>query len=250
MNYCYHKLGLVNLARLTDISYSRPEKVLQLYKDKQLPIQPIKQPIFIENKETDTQAYVLHLENKESLIAFPGTFSIRDAFTDMKTIFRVKTEFGTLHRGFYQAWKSVIHKISTEIIDSDRIYITSHSLGSALATLTALHLSQQGKVVDNITFGCPRVGDKKFKEQFKNHVAKNMRIVCRTDPIPHLPTRVRFRHVDNPIIIDNKPLPWWKRILCDVFDIVFSPIDDHLIDNYIRELKNIESHSIETNTVE
>ena len=70
------------------------------------------------------------------------------------------------------------------------MYITGHSLGGALASLTALMVSQLG-CIHCITFGSPRVGDIEFAKLFNACVADidskkhfSCRFTTEDDPIP------------------------------------------------------------------
>jgi len=60
-----------------------------------------------------------------------------------------------------------VHALRNEY-PSASVHITGHSLGAAMAVLSAAHIqSQEGITVDEVyTFGLPRVGDSAFSSWF------------------------------------------------------------------------------------
>ncbi|XP_019158975.1 PREDICTED: phospholipase A(1) DAD1, chloroplastic-like [Ipomoea nil] len=70
------------------------------------------------------------------------------------------------------------------------ITITGHSLGAALATITAYDITTQFRhapLVTVVSFGGPRVGNKNFRSQLENSGTKVLRIVNSDDPITKVP---------------------------------------------------------------
>jgi predicted lipase len=80
-----------------------------------------------------------------------------------------------------------------------RLLITGHSLGGALATLTAFDLlySKAPFVVDDlITFGSPRVGNEQFAQYFEQFDVRITRATHYRDIVPHVPeTFLGYEHV-------------------------------------------------------
>ncbi len=67
------------------------------------------------------------------------------------------------------------------------IYITGHSLGGALAALSAPDIKQvYGNISALYTYGEPRVGNDHFAAYYLSVVASN-RIVHYADLVPHVP---------------------------------------------------------------
>ena len=55
----------------------------------------------------------------------------------------------------------------------EKIYITGHSLGGAVAVMIAVRLADAGANMDNVkvlTFGAPAIGNKNFAEKFKDKI--------------------------------------------------------------------------------
>uniref|UniRef100_A0A914QIB7 Fungal lipase-like domain-containing protein n=1 Tax=Panagrolaimus davidi TaxID=227884 RepID=A0A914QIB7_9BILA len=72
-----------------------------------------------------------------------------------------------------------------------KVLVAGHSLGAALASITAASLTSL-KLVNKdqlllYTFGQPRVGDKAFADAYPSMVPEAYRIVHHWDIIPHLP---------------------------------------------------------------
>jgi hypothetical protein len=72
------------------------------------------------------------------------------------------------------------------------LWITGHSLGGALAMLTAAFLAnvQNHPLAGVYTFGQPRVGDPVFQRRYDETLGDiTFRCVNNCDPVPHLPPR-------------------------------------------------------------
>jgi hypothetical protein len=120
------------------------------------------------------------LRNHETLIvAFRGTrlkvhvlldvlpmvaIDQSDLLIDSKLGHTVFNAGGKVHSGFLEAFKQVIDQLDTIIAmrgAEQRVWLTGHSLGGALATLAAAEIGG-GCVQGLYTYGCPRVGDASF----------------------------------------------------------------------------------------
>ncbi len=78
------------------------------------------------------------------------------------------------------------------------LWITGHSLGGALARLSAAYARQAGVPVQGIyTFGSPRMGDRGFKQEYtQNGLAeKTYRMINNHDPVPRVPPPILYMHV-------------------------------------------------------
>ncbi|GLT84300.1 hypothetical protein SLE2022_025370 [Rubroshorea leprosula] len=92
------------------------------------------------------------------------------------------------------------------------ITITGHSLGAALATLTAYDIKttfNRAPMVTVISFGCPRVGNRNFRCELEKQGTKVLRIVNTDDLITKVPGFVLEDDA-----VDPSGLPSWiqKRI--------------------------------------
>ena len=137
--------------------------------------------------ESNTQG--LWAENDQMIVlAFRGTEpnNFKDIKTDLMLVKEGMGPLGKVHSGFYGAlttvWKTLATRLKS-VKATKPIFITGHSLGGALATLSAAQLLQKqtreqdraatlypasierwsGAYVQGLyTFGSPRVGDETF----------------------------------------------------------------------------------------
>ena len=116
---------------------------------------------------------------KFSIVAFRGTESrrregetdFRHVVADVKTDCNIKLvesgQGGKVHEGFKNAvdevWHDLLDYLKSMRRNHRELWITGHSLGAALATLSA---DRYGDVRGLYTFGSPRVGDIDFKDDF------------------------------------------------------------------------------------
>tara|TARA_Y100000389_G_scaffold186336_1_gene206593 strand:- start:51 stop:773 length:723 start_codon:yes stop_codon:yes gene_type:complete len=176
---------------------------------------------FIENKHTDAQCYIMN-SDKTIYICFRGTSSFKDAITDLKTFQKTFIRDGVkVHRGFYKQFSSIEEQITNyikSIIDYDvklwKFCFIGHSLGGGLATLASVYYKNKYSYFDIecITFGSPRVGNKKFASLYKEYVHSSYRIVNHKDPIQYVPMSPLYTHVDDSYCIKDDELVLKKEV--------------------------------------
>ncbi|KAK9689929.1 hypothetical protein RND81_09G091800 [Saponaria officinalis] len=95
------------------------------------------------------------------------------------------------------------------------ITLTGHSLGATLSILSAFDIVEnlEAKIpVSAIVFGCPKVGNKLFKERFEAH--KNLKVLHVKnviDLIPHYPPRImKYVHLGTDLEIDTRKSHYLK----------------------------------------
>lgn len=118
-----------------------------------------------------------------------------------------------------------------------RVLCTGHSLGGALATLGAVWAGLRYHQADIrcITFGSPRVGNRKFRAAYHAIVGTSIRIINGADPIPDLPPPWKFTHVHNAlhftsgdVSLDNRHTTLPQLVL-----------GDHYLYAYARQLYEV-----------
>jgi predicted lipase len=139
---------------------------------------------------------------------------------------------GIIHDGFYTDWlffKSCIDKVFSNqhvIHKGKKIIVTGHSRGGAFAELCARHLAKnRGHAVSCFTFGCPAVGTKKYRDQFRSLTINGTRVVHGWDIVPTTPpSYLGFRHGCSNLI--HKKKAYWKKW------IPWIRFNDHRSGNY------------------
>ena len=108
-----------------------------------------------------------------------------------------------LHHGFAEAAAVSYHRVRSRVeqLLKDRpnrkVWITGHSLGGAVATLTAFRLTHDHgiKIQGVHTFGAPPVGNNSWKSLFDGTISNMNRWNLQNDPIVSLPPPPIFAHV-------------------------------------------------------
>ncbi len=158
--------------------------------------------------------------NDRVIIAFRGTDPkllsnlIADAASVVGTKFvdyNKKKRDASVGIGFYLLYKAFSMALFPYCKQFDRIYITGHSLGAALATLFFydLRVSRGQEKLSACVFGSPRVGHENWRKSFKKYNSGNevsfTRWVNNPDPITQIPKGTVtpptpfFYHVGRPV---------------------------------------------------
>jgi len=150
-------------------------------------------------KATDTRALIA-CDGGDCVAAFRGTQDLRNWLTDLDCAF---TRLGNLrvHRGFFEALESVRKDLEAEIAGThyERLWLTGHSLGGALAMLCARFWD--GAVEGVYTFGQPRAGDAAFRDEYNNRLRdRTFRVIHADDIVPRVPWLLgAYRHAGHEI---------------------------------------------------
>lgn len=194
------------------------------------------------------------------IVGFRGTdLSIQDIMTDTKFVYK-SFQDGFSHGGFVRAFSrlraDLYRKISEITHNRDRpmqLWFTGHSLGGAIANITAYDFASTTKVklLGVQTFGAPRVFSPSLVELSSRFIQNNLRFVYENDIVTNLPGPVFFRHAGNVIYMTDRCevkgeedgwLPFIARLakhnpLAQVVN--FSGVPSHRMHNYIRCLEEL-----------
>lgn len=200
---------------------------------------------FLEND--GAQCHIFS-DDQNTVIAFRGTEpkEFSDIKADMLAIKRKSKTEGKVHLGF----KLEIRKLWPDIEalinkDKRKLWITGHSLGSAMATICASRLEDKKPTL--YTYGSPRVGGKEFRD---NLLVEHIRVVNNNDIVASVPPWfLGYRHHGKICYINYygniRKLTRWQRVKDQLrgrwralkkgqlFDGVF----DHNIGLYADKLK-------------
>jgi predicted lipase len=205
---------------------------------------PELQPKFIESMDagfTDTQVAILTDETTNRLyVVFRGSDKPIDWINNVQ--FRQQIyPYGDgnsevrFHRGFMAAYFAIrdpLLKVVDQFRDQ-RIIVTGHSLGGALATIGALDLQYNLGTADNFsfsvyTYGAPRVGNLALVESFNRRVPDSHRFIYGWDVVTRVPREWQgYSHVDQAVQLGNR---WTWRVLSRRFS-------DHSIGQYIEAIE-------------
>ena len=134
-------------------------------------------------------------KNYENFLVFRGTeYCRKDIFTDLK-FFKTSPYYDSeikVHSGFYNCYinDKTYLKIREHCKTLYSLVITGHSLGGAIATLCAFDLAKKYPYlkIKVITFGSPRVGNKKFMEIYNSlENINHYRYETHLDPVTKIP---------------------------------------------------------------
>lgn len=189
----------------------------------------------IESSLTSTTAYVVQRKTID-IIVFRGTQQVKDwAFN----LFPIPVPYaGRLcHGGFVAAHASVWSEIEPYIDYKKRTLICGHSLGGALAELTAAKLNGKHDNLHLITFGKPNTFFKGFKKPFT--LDNQISCVNGSDSVARIPrlfygpsrsqTMLYFSNEGLNYINPSKYLRKKDRGIKD-------RVSDHMIDAYVDRL--------------
>lgn len=106
---------------------------------------------------------------------------------------------GRVHSGFLAVEQSLSGQVDLWLRDrrGARLVITGHSLGAAMATVTAARIPE----AELVTIGSPRVGDSDFKAAFAGRSVR--RYVDCSDLVTKVPLAIAYRHLDEERYIDR-----------------------------------------------
>lgn len=145
----------------------------------------------VDAPRTDTRALVAS-DGDDCVVAFRGTQNLRDWLTDLDCAFAVLRLDGAefaVHAGFKLALQSVWAEFNLElqrIGPAQRLWLTGHSLGGALALLCARCCS--APLAGVYTFGQPRAGGASFAACYDAALRdRTFRIVHAADIVPRVP---------------------------------------------------------------
>jgi triacylglycerol lipase len=159
---------------------------------------------------------------------------------------------GFVHHGFKTSVDHIWSSLEEKLLSYGKqrtIWCTGHSLGAAMSTLLAYRL-QRTVTMPNpqalYTFGSPRVGDKTYIRAIEASGLLHFRFVNNTDIVPRVPVWP-YRHFSGMYYMNHwgnlrTASGWqltkdvWRGFVAGIRARKFSLLDNHCMDNYIKNL--------------
>ena len=187
------------------------------------------------------------------IIAFRGTLppsfhlpSIFDWLQDfLATTIPVENLPGKVHEGFYHSvtniWDSLLAEVKLQLKNADgkTLYITGHSKGASMATLTSIMLNNlEGiKAQDVVTIASPNTGDSDFKKGY-DAIFSQTRYINHLDLVPFLPPTPALAEV-----LEKLPLVGEK--FKDFIQFDYQPVGSGVYINATGETTTEAKHPLE-----
>jgi triacylglycerol lipase len=156
---------------------------------------------------------------------------------------------GTLHQGFWEAleaiWKLLYKQIQDFRSNQQKIWLTGHSQGGALAMLAARRLVAENLPIQGVyTYGQPKVGDMLFAANYDSLLKnKTFRIYNEDDSVVNNPPKLY--HAGMPVRVFKNggfEIEYFQTMF-ETGDLSFTSFLDSLLD-YATD--SLQSHSIST----
>ncbi len=231
----------LHFAQIARIAYLQPGNV-----DGYLGRIGLNQEHFIDRD--GAQAYILGSET-DLVVAYRGTEpnDWNDVKADVNALTVLAETVGRVHRGFKREVDDLWPRIE-KVVHSDRraVWFTGHSLGGAMATISAgrCHLSPiPVEPRHTYTFGAPRVGTKRYVNHAKVRVT---RWVNNNDIVPRVPpTWLGYRHTGRHMYLDSqgnlrrltrrqRTQDRWRGFREGIKQGSIDPLADHAMARYVE----------------
>jgi hypothetical protein len=169
------------------------------------------------SRETDIFGLIgKNADERIAFVSFRGTENATDWAHDLDALYEpygFAPGAGDVHLGFHEVYKtlrpSVLGGLQEASKDCDHVFVTGHSLGGALAVLSApdLAINTAAKQTPKLlTFAGPRAGLLEFHRFFNHLIPICYRVVASGDIVPHVPFFIPpfvYEHVGAEVKVDG-----------------------------------------------
>jgi hypothetical protein len=200
------------------------------------------------------QGYIGYLPSQSTIyVVYRGSTSISDWMHNLNEflVSYSKCDKCEVHKGFLKAEQEIIATMISQTkalkakFPSYTVVVTGHSLGAALATLTALDFMDAGiSPLRMFHFGSPRVGNTAFANFASAKLEDRNRVTHHKDMVPHVPMHERFTHISGEWYQDDSGLKECNGLEDDKcsYQWHLTNIDDHM--NYLGLYMGCESQKL------
>ncbi len=204
----------------------------------------------IRHVRTRTQgmAYIM----PEALwIVFAGTNERGDWLSNFKIVKKDAFGWFRAHKGFAECAESVIDRCRRLAADypGKEVFVAGHSLGGAIAALTAIALEQSARIdakpraiPTTITFGQPRFASRSDIERALS--GEYIRIVNGSDTVPRVP-KLGYSHAGREVYLRNGDgycinAGLSEKLIDRLTSWQHERVTDHSMPEYIRALQRVK----------
>jgi len=121
-------------------------------------------------------------------IAIRGTANLKNWINTNAKFSKESFIEGKVHKGFKSASIKLLDRLKLILDKESIINITGHSLGAALTNLIADNLVDQGyNVLDVYLFGCPKIGNSKYRKWSEQNLYNKINVLNDIDVIYNAP---------------------------------------------------------------
>lgn len=153
---------------------------------------------------------------RTAFVAFRGTLTVAEWLDDFDALagpYRPVANFGRVHVGWMALYETIRESLASKLAAActgcTQLLVTGHSLGAALAVLSAPDIFKN--MPPNMepaltTFGGPRTGLHDFVVPFDMTIDRCYRVVNLLDVVPHVPLALPglpYEHVGVEIAVDS-----------------------------------------------
>jgi hypothetical protein len=143
---------------------------------------------YIDEPVHDISGFLARTATGILVWSWRGTASLTDMLLDCE--FRLINPMGSrwrVHDGFWHGYAATRERFDVGSWIGHPLLVVGHSLGGALATLSAYRVAEVFPYLAVRTFGSPRVGDSDFRAAYRQRVPNTIRVVHDEDLVPRLP---------------------------------------------------------------
>jgi predicted lipase len=183
---------------------------------------------------------IIFFNNETIDICFRGTVNYFNIYSNMQICL---TNYNNIqiHNGFLDQYLQIKQELFTNIDNIIKnnniknISLSGHSSGGAIANIASIDFCKKyiNTKITCVTFGSPKVGNNNFVKEYNKYVKDSYRIVNKNDIIEHLPLPFLYKHIHEPIYLEENKKITINDILVNIYKYFR---DKHLLITYIKNL--------------